>query len=40
LSIRELLGQAWMKVDKASKAPHVIQASQRFNEVSINTLPC
>ncbi|XP_052797234.1 ras-specific guanine nucleotide-releasing factor 2-like isoform X2 [Mya arenaria] len=30
----ELLGQAWMKHDKAMKAPHVLLVSKRFNEVS------
>ncbi|KAL3866712.1 hypothetical protein ACJMK2_043993, partial [Sinanodonta woodiana] len=30
----ELLGQAWMKPDKATKAPHVLLVSKRFNEVS------
>ncbi|XP_064620078.1 ras-specific guanine nucleotide-releasing factor 2-like isoform X2 [Lineus longissimus] len=30
----ELLGQAWMKPDKANKAPHVLLVSKRFNEVS------
>ncbi|XP_067928305.1 ras-specific guanine nucleotide-releasing factor 2-like [Watersipora subatra] len=34
VSSEELLGQAWMKADKIARAPHVIQASQRFNEVS------
>jgi hypothetical protein len=29
----ELLGQAWMKPDKASRAPHVLLVSKRFNEV-------
>ncbi|XP_052281011.1 ras-specific guanine nucleotide-releasing factor 1-like [Dreissena polymorpha] len=30
----ELLCQAWMKPDKATKAPHVLLVSKRFNEVS------
>ncbi|XP_013403416.1 ras-specific guanine nucleotide-releasing factor 1 [Lingula anatina] len=30
----ELLCQAWMKPDKAEKAPHVLMVSKRFNEVS------
>ncbi|XP_065577423.1 ras-specific guanine nucleotide-releasing factor 2-like isoform X1 [Artemia franciscana] len=30
----ELLGQAWMKTDKATRAPHVILITKRFNEVS------
>ncbi|XP_066901194.1 ras-specific guanine nucleotide-releasing factor 2 isoform X3 [Halyomorpha halys] len=36
LSIRseEFLGQAWMKTDKATKAPHIILMTRRFNEVS------
>jgi len=29
----ELLGQAWMKPDKGSRAPHVLLVSKRFNEV-------
>ena len=33
---RELLGLAWMKPDKHLRAPHVIQASQRFNEVGVD----
>lgn len=36
---RELLGLAWMKPDKHVKASHVIQASQRFNEVSVVQQP-
>jgi hypothetical protein len=32
---REFLGQAWMKTDKATKAPHIILMTKRFNEVSI-----
>lgn len=31
---RELLGQAWMKGEKSTKAPHVLLVSKRFNEVS------
>ncbi|ESP05611.1 hypothetical protein LOTGIDRAFT_102760, partial [Lottia gigantea] len=36
MSIRseELLSQAWMKGDKATRAPHVLLVSKRFNEVS------
>ncbi|XP_014244538.1 ras-specific guanine nucleotide-releasing factor 2-like isoform X2 [Cimex lectularius] len=36
VSIRseEFLGQAWMKTDKATKAPHIILMTRRFNEVS------
>ncbi|XP_061172413.1 ras-specific guanine nucleotide-releasing factor 2-like isoform X5 [Saccostrea echinata] len=36
ISIRseELLSQAWMKAEKATKAPHVLLVSKRFNEVS------
>ncbi|XP_056022524.1 ras-specific guanine nucleotide-releasing factor 2-like isoform X7 [Ostrea edulis] len=36
ISIRseELLGQAWMKGEKSTKAPHVLLVSKRFNEVS------
>ncbi|KAK7793670.1 hypothetical protein R5R35_013152 [Gryllus longicercus] len=30
----EFLGQAWMKSDKATKAPHIILMTKRFNEVS------
>jgi len=31
----ELLGQAWMKPDKGSRAPHVLLVSKRFNEVDL-----
>ncbi|KAK3096923.1 hypothetical protein FSP39_004801 [Pinctada imbricata] len=36
ISIRseELLGQAWMKPEKANKAAHVLLVSKRFNETS------
>lgn len=36
LAIRseEFLGQAWMKVDKAIKAPHILLITKRFNDVS------
>ncbi|ESO08236.1 hypothetical protein HELRODRAFT_75379, partial [Helobdella robusta] len=36
LAIRseELLGQAWMKADKAARSPHVLLVSKRFNEAS------
>ncbi|KAF5272851.1 hypothetical protein FQR65_LT00447 [Abscondita terminalis] len=30
----EFLGQAWMKADKAVKAPHIILMTKRFNDVS------
>ncbi|XP_073979075.1 ras-specific guanine nucleotide-releasing factor 2-like isoform X2 [Rhodnius prolixus] len=30
----EFLGQAWMKIDKAARAPHIILMTRRFNEVS------
>ncbi|EGI64383.1 Ras-specific guanine nucleotide-releasing factor 1 [Acromyrmex echinatior] len=33
-SIREFLGQAWMKTDKATRAPHILLMTKRFNEVS------
>lgn len=28
------MGQAWMKTDKATRAPHIILMTRRFNEVS------
>lgn len=31
---REFLGQAWMKTDKATRAPHILLMTKRFNEVS------
>lgn len=31
---REFLGQAWMKPDKNTKAPHIILMTKRFNDVS------
>lgn len=31
---REFLGQAWMKTDKATRAPHITLMTKRFNEVS------
>ncbi|XP_054009578.1 ras-specific guanine nucleotide-releasing factor 2-like isoform X2 [Hylaeus anthracinus] len=34
ISSEELLGQAWMKTDKATRAPHIILMTKRFNEVS------
>ncbi|XP_021936755.1 ras-specific guanine nucleotide-releasing factor 2-like isoform X3 [Zootermopsis nevadensis] len=34
ISSEEFLGQAWMKTDKATKAPHIILMTKRFNEVS------
>jgi len=30
---REFLGQAWMKEDKAIKAPRIVMMTQKFNEV-------
>lgn len=30
----EFLGQAWMKTDKTTKAPHILLMTRRFNEVS------
>ncbi|XP_075210397.1 ras-specific guanine nucleotide-releasing factor 1-like [Lycorma delicatula] len=34
ISCEEFLGQAWMKADKAARAPHIILMTRRFNEVS------
>nr|CAD7459244.1 unnamed protein product [Timema tahoe] len=34
ISSGEFLGQAWMKTDKATKAPHIILMTRRFNEMS------
>lgn len=36
LAIRseEFLGQAWMKLDKAVRAPHILLMTKRFNDVS------
>lgn len=34
ISSEEFLGQAWMKNDKAIKAPHILLMTRRFNEVS------
>lgn len=36
LAIRseEFLGQAWMKMDKAIRAPHILLITKRFNDVS------
>lgn len=31
---REFLGQAWMKNDKNSRAPHILLMTKRFNDVS------
>lgn len=31
---REFLGQAWMKPEKATKAPHILLMTRRFNDVS------
>ncbi|KAK8761501.1 hypothetical protein V5799_014257, partial [Amblyomma americanum] len=30
----EFLGQAWMKPEKATKAPHILLMTRRFNDVS------
>lgn len=30
----EFLGQAWMKIDKAVRAPHILLITKRFNDVS------
>ncbi|XP_050595324.1 ras-specific guanine nucleotide-releasing factor 1-like isoform X1 [Bombus affinis] len=34
ISSEEFLGQAWMKTDKATRAPHILLMTKRFNEVS------
>ncbi|XP_012281932.1 ras-specific guanine nucleotide-releasing factor 2 [Orussus abietinus] len=34
IASEEFLGQAWMKADKATRAPHIILMTKRFNEVS------
>nr|XP_034181172.1 ras-specific guanine nucleotide-releasing factor 2-like [Osmia lignaria] len=34
ISSEEFLGQAWMKTDKAVRAPHILLMTKRFNEVS------
>ncbi|XP_011305248.1 ras-specific guanine nucleotide-releasing factor 2 [Fopius arisanus] len=34
ISSEEFLGQAWMKTNKTSRAPHIILMTKRFNEVS------
>ncbi|XP_043277433.1 ras-specific guanine nucleotide-releasing factor 2-like isoform X2 [Venturia canescens] len=34
ITSEEFLGQAWMKTDKATRAPHIILMTKRFNEVS------
>ncbi|XP_076247856.1 ras-specific guanine nucleotide-releasing factor 1 isoform X2 [Calliopsis andreniformis] len=34
ISSVEFLGQAWMKADKATRAPHILLMTKRFNEVS------
>ncbi|XP_076294613.1 ras-specific guanine nucleotide-releasing factor 2 isoform X2 [Lasioglossum baleicum] len=34
LSNEEFLGQAWMKADKATRAPHILLMTKRFNEVN------
>ncbi|KAG7203406.1 hypothetical protein KM043_013474 [Ampulex compressa] len=34
IASEEFLGQAWMKTDKATRAPHIILMTKRFNEVS------
>nr|XP_033332842.1 ras-specific guanine nucleotide-releasing factor 1-like isoform X1 [Megalopta genalis] len=34
ISNEEFLGQAWMKSDKATRAPHILLMTKRFNEVN------
>ncbi|CAK9811174.1 Ras-specific guanine nucleotide-releasing factor 2 [Anthophora plagiata] len=34
ISCEEFLGQAWMKTDKATRAPHILLMTKRFNDVS------
>nr|XP_012233028.1 PREDICTED: ras-specific guanine nucleotide-releasing factor 2-like isoform X2 [Linepithema humile] len=34
IASEEFLGQAWMKPDKATRAPHILLMTKRFNEVS------
>ncbi|XP_044765264.1 ras-specific guanine nucleotide-releasing factor 2-like isoform X3 [Coccinella septempunctata] len=34
ISSEEFLGQAWMKNDKNSRAPHILMMTRRFNDVS------
>ncbi|EFN66720.1 Ras-specific guanine nucleotide-releasing factor 2 [Camponotus floridanus] len=34
ITSEEFLGQAWMKTDKATRAPHILLMTKRFNEVS------
>ncbi|XP_033228809.1 ras-specific guanine nucleotide-releasing factor 2-like [Belonocnema kinseyi] len=34
IASEEFLGQAWMKTDKATRAPHIILMTRRFNQVS------
>ncbi|XP_072402937.1 ras-specific guanine nucleotide-releasing factor 1-like isoform X1 [Diabrotica undecimpunctata] len=34
ISSEELLGQAWMKLDKEKRAPHILMMTKRFNDVS------
>ncbi|XP_018057488.1 PREDICTED: ras-specific guanine nucleotide-releasing factor 1-like [Atta colombica] len=34
IASEEFLGQAWMKTDKATRAPHILLMTKRFNEVS------
>ncbi|XP_044256640.1 ras-specific guanine nucleotide-releasing factor 2-like isoform X2 [Tribolium madens] len=34
ISSEEFLGQAWMKNDKTSRAPHILLMTKRFNDVS------
>lgn len=36
---REFLGQAWMKPEKATKAPNILLMTRRFNDVSIIDTP-
>lgn len=34
-SLREFLGQGWMKVDKNERTPYIMKTSQHFNDVSL-----
>ncbi|CAN8004877.1 unnamed protein product, partial [Ixodes hexagonus] len=34
LKVTDFLGQAWMKPEKATKAPHILLMTRRFNDVS------
>lgn len=35
LSVREFLGQGWMKVDKTERTPFIMKTSQHFNDVGL-----